>query len=255
MDNRTEQSLEEKINQIADWIVNSKHLVAFTRACISTESGVPDFRGPDGAWTRRDKGLPPPKMKKDWDEVRPNKGHLALVELQNLGLLKFLISQNVDGLHLISSIKPELIAELHGNSKLMICLSCDKKISHEEDKWDKRYWGAGYRTNPTRDGQPTCPHCEGRIISSVVNFGDPLPDEDYYKSRVHSELADVYLILGSSLVVFPAADLPELARKKGAKTILINVGETPFDNLVAIKIEDKIGDILTRIVERVKTNL
>ena len=117
--------IQEKINQIAKWIANSKHLVAFTGAGISTESGVPDFRGPDGVWTRRDKGLPPPKMEKEWSEVTPNRGHLALVELQNIGLLKFLISQNVDGLHLMSGIKPEILAELHGNSKLMVCLSCE----------------------------------------------------------------------------------------------------------------------------------
>lgn len=248
-------SLDEKINQIAKWITNSKHLVAFTGAGISTESGIPDFRGPDGLWTRRDKGLPPPKMEKSWSQVQPNSGHLALVELQNIGLLKFIISQNVDGLYLISGIKPELLAELHGNSNLMVCLSCNKKMTHEESGWNKSIWGDGYRTNPVKESQPTCPHCKGRIISSVVNFGDPLPEEDYWNSQQHSELADVYLIIGSSLVVFPAADLPELARKNNAKMVLINMGETPYDDLVDIKIEEKIGGIITKIVSQVKENL
>ncbi|NHJ32367.1 MAG: hypothetical protein FK732_05860 [Asgard group archaeon] len=252
MSKNNEQSLEEKINQITEWIANSKHLVAFTGAGISTESGIPDFRGPDGVWTRRDKGLPPPKMKKSWSEVEPNRGHLALVELQNMRLLKFLITQNVDGLHLISGIKPELLAELHGNSNLMVCLSCNKKMTYDEAKWDKDRWGSGYRTSPVNEFQPTCPHCKGRIISSVVNFGDPLPEEDYRKSQQHSELADVYLIIGSSLVVYPAADLPELARKNNAKLVLINMGETPYDELVDIKIEEKIGGVITKIISQVK---
>jgi NAD-dependent SIR2 family protein deacetylase len=245
-------SLEEKINQIAEWVANSKHLVAFTGAGISTESGIPDFRGPDGVWTRRDKGLPPPKMEKPWSQVQPNRGHLALVELQNMGLLKFLITQNTDGLHLVSGIKPEHLAELHGNGSYMVCLSCNEKMTYEEAGWVKNKWGPGYRTGRTSELQPTCPHCEGRIISSVVNFGDPLPEEDFGNSRKHSEQADVYLIIGSSLVVTPAADLPDLSRKNNGKLILINMGETPYDELVDIKIEEKIGGVITKIVSRVK---
>ncbi|MBY8995628.1 MAG: hypothetical protein KGD59_13845, partial [Candidatus Heimdallarchaeota archaeon] len=161
-------------------------------------------------------------------------------------------TQNVDGLHLISGIKPDLLAELHGNSNLMVCLSCNKKMTYEEAGWDKSRCGASYRTSTVNEFQPTCPNCEGRIISSVVNFGDPLPEEDFLKSQEHSEIADVYLIIGSSLVVTPAADLPELARKNNAKTILINMGQTPYDELVDIKIEEKIGAVITKIVSQVK---
>ena len=244
--------LNEKIDKIASWIVNSKHLVAFTGAGISTESGIPDYRGPEGVWTRRDKGLPPPKMNVKWEDVKPNSGHLILVELQNLGLLKYVISQNVDGLHLMSRIKPELLAELHGNSNLMICLSCNKKMTYDKAKWDRATFGNGYRTDPIKSNQPKCPFCKGRIISSVVNFGDPLPEIDYKNAFEHSEDADVYLIIGSSLVVFPAAELPRVALKNKAKLILINVGKTPFDNLVDIKIEEKIGYVLSLIIARVR---
>lgn len=248
----TKLSLEEKLDLIADWIVNSKHLVAFTGAGISTESGIPDFRGPDGVWTRRDKGLPPPKMKKAWSEVGPNEGHMVLVELQDMGLLKFLITQNTDNLHRQSGIHPEKISELHGNGTLMKCLSCDKRMTYEEAGWDKRIFGPGYRTHPTKENQPNCPHCEGRLISSVINFGDPMPESDFKIAYENSEISDVYLMIGSSLVVNPAADLPILAMENDAKTVLINIGETPLDDQVDIKIEEKIGGILVSILEKVK---
>ena len=245
-------SILEKIKLIAQWIAESNHLVAFTGAGISTESGLPDFRGPDGVWTRRDKGLPPPRSSKPWNEVEPNQAHMVLVELQNMGLLKFLISQNVDNLHRKSGINPEILAELHGNSTLMRCLSCHKKMTYEEADWDKKKWGAGYLTAPIKMDQPSCPHCSGRLVSTVVNFGDSLPDEDFSKSVIHSEKADVYLIVGSSLVVTPAADLPVMAKNNGAKLILLNIGETPLDESVDIKIEEKVGDLLTKILEETK---
>ena len=105
--------MEKRIKTLAQWLYASRHPVFFTGAGISTESGLPDFRGPDGLWTRKDKGLPPKPMSRPWDSVEPNNGHLALVALQKLEKLKFLISQNVDNLHLKSGIPPELLAELH----------------------------------------------------------------------------------------------------------------------------------------------
>jgi len=246
-------NLEEKIEQIAKWIVGSKHLVAFTGAGISTASGIPDFRGPDGVWTRRDKGLPPPKMKKAWSQVEPNLAHMSLVELQNMGYLKFLITQNTDNLHRRSGIKPELLAELHGNGTLMVCRSCNEMMTYEEANWDKGVWGAGYLTASQKEGQPTCPSCQtGRLVSSVVNFGDSLPDKDFKESHEHSAKADVYLIIGSSLVVTPAADLPVMAQNNGAKMILLNRGETPLDNIMDVKIEENIADVLPKIIAKMK---
>src|SRR5438874_10232036 len=106
--------IEAAVDVVARWIAESRHLVAFTGAGISTDSGIPDFRGPDGVWTRRDAGLPAPRWKVPADRVKPNASHLALVELQRLGKLKFLITQNTDGLHRESGIDPERLAELHG---------------------------------------------------------------------------------------------------------------------------------------------
>ena len=121
-----EERLAQHIETIARWISQSKHIIAFTGAGISTDSGIPDFRGPSGVWTRRDAGLPPPKWQVSPNQVKPNASHLALVELQQLGKLQFLITQNTDNLHRQSGICPTLLAELHGNGQLLRCLGCDR---------------------------------------------------------------------------------------------------------------------------------
>ena len=118
------KDFDERVEALAKLMFRARHMVLFTGAGISTESGLSDFRGPDGLWTRRDKGLPPPRMGVQWHLVPPNSGHLAIVELQNIGKLKFLISQNVDNLHVKSGIHPELLAELHGNITRLRCTNC-----------------------------------------------------------------------------------------------------------------------------------
>ena len=121
-----EQRLEQHIETIARLIIECKHIVAFTGAGISTDSGIPDFRGPGGVWTRRDAGLPAPQWRVPPGQVKPNASHLALFELQRLHKLQFLITQNTDNLHRQSGIRPELLAELHGNGQLLRCLGCDR---------------------------------------------------------------------------------------------------------------------------------
>jgi len=243
--------LEEKIELAAKWIAESKNLVIFTGAGISTDSGLPDYRGPDGVWTRRDKGLPPPKSP-PWDQVKPNQSHYIIVELLKMGKLDFVISQNVDGLHAKSGIPFDKLAELHGNMYFMKCLECGKKMTFEDAGWDKNKWGRGYRTNPIRKGQPTCPNCEGRLISSIVNFGDPLPEDELYESIKRSQQSDVFFVIGSSLVVTPAANMPEYARRSGAKLIILNMGDTPYDSVVNLRFFNKIEDVLPPIFEKVK---
>ncbi len=225
--------LSERIDTLVQWIAQAHYLVVFTGAGISTESGLPDFRGPDGLWTRRDKGLPPPAGV-DWTQVEPNKAHLAIVELQNTGKLKFLITQNVDNLHLRSGIRPELIAEFHGNITKLRCTSCAKQIDSFPDLLDTR-----------------CPICEkGKLVSSVVNFGDAIPRKAYQDSARHSRLSDCFIVAGSSLVVQPAAEMPEIAHKAGAKLIIINNGETPFDNVCHLRFWESTGEVLPEAVNR-----
>jgi len=226
------EDLDQRIETLAMWLYKSHYPVFFTGAGISTESGLPDFRGPDGVWTRRDKGLPPPPMTKPWDSVEPNPGHLAIVELQKIGRLKFLISQNVDNLHLKSGIPPDLLAELHGNISKLRCTKCGKTMDRSA-------------------GKTVCP-CGGSLVSSVVNFGQPLPERDLYLSFEHSRKSDLFVVVGSSLVVTPAADMPREASRAGAKLVIMNKGETPLDRYAHLRFYEKIGEVLPRAVKRLK---
>lgn len=227
--------LDQRIQSLAQWIYESRHPVVFTGAGISTESGLPDFRGPDGIWTRRDKGLPPKEMTSPWDSVDPNSGHLSIVELQKLDKLKFLISQNVDNLHLKSGIRPELLAELHGNIARVRCAGCGKTVARSE-------------------GHKLC-GCGGELVGSVVNFGESLPEKDLRLSFEHSRKSDLFFAVGSSLVVTPAADMPREALLSGARLVIINQGETPFDRSASLRFHEKIGDVLPKAVKRLKRRM
>lgn len=224
--------LDHRIQILAQWLYESRYLVVFTGAGVSTESGIPDFRGPEGVWTRRDKGLPPKAMSRAWDSVEPNKGHFAILELQKLGKLKFLISQNVDNLHLKSGIQPDLLAELHGNIAKRRCTRCGKSPD-------------------CSTGLTRC-HCGGELVSSVVNFGQPLPERDLRLSFEHSRRSDLFVVVGSSLVVTPAADMPREALAAGAKLVIMNLGETPFDPYAHLRFHEAIGEVLPRAVKRLK---
>lgn len=223
--------LNERIERLAQWLKESKYSVVFTGAGISTESGLRDFRGPDGLWTRRDKGLSTPRQ--DFTDAAPNSGHYAIMELQKLGRLAFLISQNVDNLHLKSGIKPELLAELHGNLTKVRCVACEFKMDRAE-------------------GEEKCPICGGRVVSTVVNFGDSLPAKDMQESYKHSQKCDLFVVVGSSLVVYPAADMPAVALEAGARLVIINEGETPFDEQAHLRFDEKIGEVLPPAIERLK---
>ncbi|MBA7618003.1 NAD-dependent protein deacetylase [subsurface metagenome] len=243
--------LKKRIELCSEWMAGSEKLVIFTGAGISTDSGLPDYRGPDGVWTRRDRGLPPPPIKTSLSKIRPNPGHMAIVELQNIGKLWFLISQNVDNLHLKSGIRSEMLAELHGNSAIMKCMRCDRRFSKQALRWDEAKWGKGYRgSNPVR-GQPKCP-CGGRIISSIINFGDPMPEKEMRAAVQHSESCDLFIAAGSSLAVSPANDIPLYAMRKGARLIIINRGQTPLDSAAALLFREGISEVLPVMVEKVK---
>ena len=250
-----DQHLEQHTQTIARWIIGCEHIVAFTGAGISTDSGIPDFRGPEGVWTRRDAGLPAPRWRVPPGQVKPNASHRSLVDLQRLGKLQFLITQNTDNLHRRSGIRPELLAELHGNGQLLRCLGCDRMYTRQEVGWDTSRWGPGYRTHKPVLRQPACAACGGRLISSVVNFGDPLPQEEFELAERHARQCDLMLILGSSLMVEPAASLVGLALRSGARVVLANQGKTPYDKAVTLRAWTGIGEVIPSAVEQVKQAL
>ncbi len=227
-----DKDLDQRIQTLAQWMYESTYPVFFTGAGISTESGLPDFRGPDGVWTRSDKGLAPRSMHKPWDEVEPNSGHYAIVELQKLAKLKFLVSQNVDNLHLKSGIRPTLLAELHGNMTKLRCTQCGMTVDRTE-------------------GMSKC-SCGGPLVSSVVDFGQSLPERDLAFSFEHSRRCDLFVVVGSSLVVTPAAQMPTEALNAGAKLVIINAGETPFDKQAHLRFHENIGRVLPRAVKKLK---
>ena len=223
--------LEKRINTLAEWMFGASHLVVFTGAGISTESGLADFRGPDGLWTRQAKGLPAKSI--DFASAEPNAGHLAITELQRLGKLAFLVSQNVDNLHLRSGIRPELIAELHGNITKLRCQNCEFLMDNSGD-------------------QIPCPICGGQVASSVVNFGQSLPQHDLEDAYAHAKKADLFLAVGSTLTVTPAADMPRVALRAGARLVIINQGETPLDRAAHLRFDERIGEVLPPAVARLK---
>jgi len=222
--------LDRRIQTLARWMFEAKHVVVFTGAGVSTESGLPDFRGPDGIWTRQAKGLP--TKPRPFDSAEPNTGHMAIVELQKLGKLDFLISQNVDNLHLKSGIRPDLLAELHGNIAKFRCARCQTTYDKSSDL-------------------ASCP-CGGKLVSSVVNFGQPLPQKDLADAYRHSQHCDLFVVVGSSLVVYPAADMPRVALEAGARLVIVNKGETPYDRVAHLRFDEKVGEVLPRAVVRLK---
>lgn len=223
--------LKERTEVLVSWMATARHLVFFTGAGISTESGLPDFRGPDGLWTRRDKGLPPPKF--DWSSAKPNQSHAAILKLQEMKKLAFLISQNIDNLHLESGINPDMIAELHGNLSKMRCKKCGYKCDRVPDLIE-------------------CPLCGGELRTSVVNFGDSMPIDEVEKAEWHSKHADVFVVAGSSLVVYPAANMPVIALQSGSKLVIINQGLTPLDDVCHLRFQESVGDVLVPAVSRLQ---
>jgi len=224
------KDLEERIEKLAQWIFEAQNIVFLTGAGISTEPGLPNVRGPEGIWTRQDKE--PPTKFRLFTSVEPNTGHRAIVELQNLGKLRFLITQNVDDLHLRSGIRPELLAELHGNVARLRCQQCQTQVAKSL-------------------GLETC-SCGGKLVSSVINFGDPLPQRDLEDSFWHSSQCDLFVVVGSSLVVGPANEMPEVALRGRARLVIINQGETPMDSRCHLRFEEDIGEVLPPAVDRLK---
>jgi NAD-dependent deacetylase len=230
--NLADRSTSDRIKILARWLFQSSHTVVFTGAGISTGSGLPDFRGPNGIWTKH-KGSLRRLGSVDWSRVQPNAAHMAIVELQNMGKLQFLISQNVDNLHLKSGIKPRLLAELHGNIFKVECRSCRFRCDASPDLHK-------------------CSRCGGELVSTVVDFGDPIGQNEWRNSISHSKRCDLFIVAGSSLVINPAAKLPQIAARKGANLAIINEGRTSLDRICGLRFRERVEEILPATVAELK---
>jgi NAD-dependent deacetylase len=232
----------------------SRRALFFTGAGISTESGIPDFRSPGGVWTRmqpiyfQDFVASEEKRREAWGRrfdnrdgwvgAQPNRGHRVVAELVKRGKAAAVITQNVDNLHQVSGIPEERIIELHGNASYATCLSCHRRYELIDVE-------AQYKTNGC---VAPCPHCHGIIKSATISFGQQMPALPMQRATDETMACDLFIVLGSSLSVFPAADFPLRAKQNGAALVIVNRDPTEFDELADVVIHEGIGDTLTAVV-------
>jgi NAD-dependent deacetylase len=242
---------DAELDLIAEWLRTASHVTALTGAGISTESGIPDFRGPNGLWTKNPDAekaaqieyyMNDPELRKhSWQnrlssemwQATPNAAHVALVELERKDALHALVTQNVDGLHHAAGQSAHIVTEIHCNVREAKCMACGWRGPMEETLDRVR---AG-------ENDPRC-ECGGILKSATISFGENLVPEDLHESQLAAARADVFLAIGTSLVVFPAAGLPEIAVRNGARLVILNAEETPFDPVADCIVRDQLGDVL-----------
>lgn len=240
---------EKCLQDLAVRIKNAKHLVIFTGAGISTDSGLPDYRGSDGVWTRQKKGLSDKKIR-PFSKFKPNDGHKAIYDLYRLGYLKFLVTQNIDNLHRRSGIPESHLAEIHGNYSFMRCSGCDKRYSLKDLSINGNLQSltdpiAGTKTDKACS-------CGDKIIPTYVNFGRPLLDKELQLSNNHASVCDVFIAIGTTLSVEPGSILPKKAKNNNAYIIIINNARTSFDQKADVIIQGQIEVILPKLVKYVR---
>jgi NAD-dependent deacetylase len=243
--------MDKKILKLKEMIRKTKNIVVFTGAGISSESGIPTYRGEDGVWSKYDpkiyasinvfeqdstyywhyfKDERYPIIKK----AKPNKAHHSIVELEKQGKIKCVITQNIDGLHQMAG--SSRVIELHGNTRIITCLKCNKKYSMDQ------VFSILQKQLP-----PPC-NCGGKLKTNTVLFGEQLPLNALEEAEIVSKNCDLFLVLGSSLVVYPAANLPIIAKNNNSFLVIINIGDTPLDNIADLVINDSASNILSKSI-------
>jgi len=235
-------ALQESVKILADLVRNSKYLVAFTGAGISHSSGIETYRGPNGFWTRRDQGLPPPKSLA-LEKALPNIGHMTLVGLKNYDILKHLVSTNVDGLHRRSGFGADEMSELHGNCYKEHCTVCGREFMRTFKVSTPK--AVAHLTGRNCD-------CGAPLIDSIINFGENLPQFELNKADYHSSLGDLALVLGTSMKVTPACDIPERIWGKdpegAGKMVIVNLQKTKYDHMAFLRIFGETDVVLTSLM-------
>jgi len=252
------QNLGILIDRVADLIINAGRIVVFTGAGVSTESGIPDFRSPGGIWDRFDpddftyqKFVSDPKVRrKQWQmlqegglttKAKPNPAHYAIAELDRLGKLDCVITQNVDNLHQKAGLPEDKVFELHGNMQWAVCLSCGRRYPFEQIK---------ARLDEGAD-IPDCEACHGILKPAAVFFGEALPVRVLEEATSRSRNSDLFIVIGSTLVIYPAAYMPIYAVRSGAKLVIINLSSTPMDMEATVLIRAKAGEVMPKVLQRV----
>ncbi len=245
----------ERLVALRGMIDSAENIVIFTGAGVSTESGIPDFRSPGtGLWTK----IKPVEFsefvssaetrKTSWERkfngqdtmknATPNRGHRAIAHLMDLGKASVVVTQNVDNLHQASGIADEKVLELHGNANFAKCLTCDER--YELDDLEEQFRSEG-------EVQP-CEICGGIIKTATISFGQALPQDVLMYAVYASEHCDLFIVVGSSLQVYPAASLPELAKRSGAQLAILNRDPTPLDVVADLVVNDEIGPTLGEVI-------
>ena len=243
------------IEQLRDWVFTAERCAAFTGAGISTESGIPDFRTPGGVWTRfrqidysefvasREARVEYWKarmsMYGEFANAQPNAGHRALACLENLGRLQAVITQNIDGLHQIAG--STRVIELHGTARVIACIGCKRELAPE----------AVHSRIEAGELAPDCDQCGSPLKSKTISFGQMMPEREMREAAELAGSCNLFLAVGSSLVVEPAASIPRIAKQYGAKLVIVNREPTPLDYAADLVIHEPIGATLAAAVDRV----
>ncbi len=247
----TDSALQGQLESIADWLFDSQSAIAFTGAGISTESGIPDFRSPGGVWSknrtvyfneflsseadRYEYWRQKSQTHVEFEAASPNAAHRVLAEWETEGKISAVVTQNIDGLHVEAG--SQNVLELHGTAREISCLSCEKRWP--ADPWVQKFL--------EEDRVPNCPDCKGLLKHATVSFGQALPEDVLERSIALASNADLCFACGSSLVVYPAAGIPEVAKRNGGKLVIINRTETPLDHLADVIIREPLGSTLSQI--------
>ncbi|MGH9026222.1 MAG: SIR2 family NAD-dependent protein deacylase [Acidimicrobiia bacterium] len=247
------------LDDIAGWMRGADQIVVLTGAGISTESGIPDFRGPQGLWTKNPDAEKTATLsyyvndreirKRSWRNriespmfsADPNDGHRALAALERKTRLHTLVTQNVDGLHQAAGTSPGIVIEIHGNVHGAKCLACGWHGTMDEVLDRVR---AG-------EDDPACADCGGILKSATISFGENLVPEDLSRAQRAAAGADLFLAVGTSLTVYPAAALPEITLATGARLVVMNAEPTPFDSKAAAVVPERLGEVLPQLVSLV----
>lgn len=246
----------KNIEKLRKMIATARRIVIFTGAGISTESGIPDFRSPGGLWKKykpidfRDFMASEKMRRESWrrkfaadavmKKARPNKGHQAVAKLVDMGKVIAVVTQNIDGLHQMSGVPDEKVIELHGNGTYASCLECGKRFEFEP-----------IREVFEKDGTlPICDACDGIIKTATISFGQAMPVDQMQAAESATFACDLFIAIGSSLVVYPAADFPRLAKQNGAKLVILNRDATPLDLIADLVLNDEIGPTMSAVVNQ-----